>query len=195
VSRPAQEFALIISSLLHAVSIQSSSSTVARAVNDRLLPLTLYKVEKFVLSVEDDDAAHYLLEIAFRELGPAFHLYRVTNGTEAFKFLSHAEPFVDVPRPDLILSDLNLPGMDGIELLAKLQTDIALRTIPVVVISSSCLDSDRAKCLALGAKRFITKNSSFDQFRRQVDSRLPVVALAESQQSGQNTSIFAVHLL
>ena len=121
-------------------------------------------MQRFILSVDDDDASQYLLEIVFREIGLAFHLYRVSNGIEAFKFLSHAEPFVDVPRPDLILSDLNLPGMDGIELLAKLQADIALRTIPVVVVSSSRLDSDRTKCLALGAKHFITKNSSFEQF-------------------------------
>ena len=116
--------------------------------------------------MEDDDAAQCLLEIAFRELGPEFYLYRVTNGAEALKFLTHVAPFTNAPKPDLILSNLNMPGMSGIELLVKIQADESLKRIPVVVLSSSRLTSDRAECLAMGAKQFINKPDSYQDFIR-----------------------------
>jgi len=64
-------------------------------------------------------------------------------------------------RPHLILSNLNMPDMNGIELLSKLQASTEFRAIPVVIISSSRLTSDRAHCLALGAREFITKSADF----------------------------------
>ena len=117
-----------------------------------------------VLSVEDDDATHFLLDIAFQEMGPDFRLYRVTDALEALQFLSHTGPFTDSPRPDLILSNLNMPGMGGIELLRRIQNDNRWKDIPVVVFSSSKLESDRAKCLALGAKHYISKPAAYRDF-------------------------------
>ena len=112
--------------------------------------------------MEDDDAAHYILELAFRELGSNFHVHRVTDGLQALQFLTRAQPFTDAPRPDLVLSNLNMPGMTGIELLGELQKDERWKDIPVVVFSSSRLTADRAECLVRGAKEFITKPQNFD---------------------------------
>ncbi len=121
-------------------------------------------MQKSILSAEDDDGAQHLLELALREVAPEFRLYKVKHGTEALQFLNQAEPFTDVPKPDLVLLDLNMPRMGGLDLLREIQKDDVLRRIPVVVITSSRLASDSALCLALGAKHFISKSASYADF-------------------------------
>jgi CheY-like chemotaxis protein len=119
-------------------------------------------VGRIVLSVEDRDDAYRVLEIAFRELNLGIELCRATDGLEALSFLRRIEPFTNAPRPELILLNLNLPKMSGVEVLAAIRSDEALKDIPTVMFSSSALDADRAKCLALGARDFITKPFRFD---------------------------------
>ncbi len=121
-------------------------------------------MRRSILSVEDDDAAHHLLEIAIRETGAGFRVYRVKDGIEALRFLAKAEPFKDVPTPDLVLSDLNMPRMGGLDLLREMQKEDVLRKIPVVVISSSRSKSDSDQSLALGAKHFISKSPNYAEF-------------------------------
>lgn len=118
--------------------------------------------ERTVLSVEDDDAAFHLLEIAFHESQPAIHLIRVSDGEEALAFLARRGAFHDAPRPDLVLLNMNLPKKSGLEVLAEVAATESLRSIPIVVFTSSTLQSERARCLALGAQDFLTKPANFD---------------------------------
>jgi two-component system, chemotaxis family, response regulator Rcp1 len=121
-------------------------------------------VQKSILSAEDDEGAQHLLELALGEIVPEFRLYKVKHGAEALQFLNRAEPFTGVPEPDLVLLDLNMPRMDGLDVLREIRKDEGLRKIPVIIISSSRLASDSKRCLALGAKDFITKSASYAEF-------------------------------
>lgn len=120
--------------------------------------------ERVLLYVEDEDAAVFLLETALKEVGIQLKLYRVSDGEQALAFLRGAGAYEKAPRPDLILLDLNLPRKNGLEVLSEMQNDPRLRDIVVIVFTSSALSSDRRKSLALGAREYITKPSSFDGF-------------------------------
>jgi CheY-like chemotaxis protein len=120
--------------------------------------------ERVLLYVEDEDAAVFLLETALREAGIQLKLYRVSDGEQALAFLRGAGAYEKAPRPDLILLYLNLPRKNGLEVLSEMQNDPRLRDIVVIVFTSSALSSDRRKSLALGAREYITKPSSFDGF-------------------------------
>lgn len=133
--------------------------------------------ERVLLYVEDEDAAVFLLETALKEAGIQVQLYRVSDGEQAIAFLQHFGAYEKAPKPDLILLDLNLPRKNGLEVLSEMQSDELLRDIVVIVFTSSALSSDRRKSLALGAREYITKPSSFDGFVEAVKiacSRLPV---------------------
>ncbi len=119
---------------------------------------------RVILSVEDDSAAYFLIRSALQDLGLELELQRVENGEDALAFLKRRGDFINAPKPSLILLNMNLPRIGGPEVLAAMRIDESLRDIPVVVFSSSQLDADRAKCLALGAKQFITKPSNYDEF-------------------------------
>ena len=116
-----------------------------------------------VLAVEDDDAAYHLLKLAFEEVNRSLMLKRVVDDRQAMEFLCKLPPFERAERPDLILLNLNLPKMSGLEVLAAIRRDSSLNQIPVVVFTSSALDEDRAHCLALGAREFVTKPVDFDE--------------------------------
>jgi len=120
--------------------------------------------EKVILSVEDDPACYEILEMAFRQVGGNLRLYRVENGEEALNFLRGSPEYSDAPKPHLILLNINLPMISGFEVLQAIKDNPALASIPAVVFSSSDLDRDKAKCLALGARDFVTKPSDFDEF-------------------------------
>jgi CheY-like chemotaxis protein len=119
-------------------------------------------MSKTVLSIEDDDAVEMLLQIAFREIAGDFRLVRVQNGEEGLAFLRRTGRYTNEQRPDLVLLNVNMPGISGPEVLRQMRNDESLRDIPTVVFTSSHMDQDRAKCLALGAKNFISKPSSFE---------------------------------
>jgi CheY-like chemotaxis protein len=119
-------------------------------------------MSKTVLSIEDDDAVEMLLQIAFRETARDFRVVRVPNGEEGLAFLRRSGRYANAQRPDLVLLNVNMPGISGPEVLRQMKDDESLRDIPTVVFTSSNMDQDRAKCLALGAKDFISKPSSFE---------------------------------
>lgn len=129
---------------------------------------TLLEMRKVVLSVEDDDAAYFLISSAFHDLGPEVELHRVENGDAALEFLNRNGIYVNAPRPSLVLLDMNLPKQTGPEILARMERSDVLRNIPVVVFSSSRVETDRAKCLALGAKDFITKPNNYEAFKHAI---------------------------
>ena len=120
--------------------------------------------KRVLLYVEDEDAAVFLFEIALKEAEIDVDLYRVSDGEEALAFLSHSPRYEKAPRPNLILLDLNLPRKDGLEVLAEMFRSESLRQIPVIVFTSSSLAMDRKRSLALGARHYITKPSTFDGF-------------------------------
>lgn len=89
-------------------------------------------------------------------------LHRAKDGEEALARLRHSDKYPALPRPNLILLNLNLPKKSGMEVLADLRADPELSPIPVVIFTSSSLNVERAKCLALGAVDYITKPNNFD---------------------------------
>lgn len=123
-----------------------------------------------VLSVENDDAAFHLLKVAFQESQPAVRLVRASDGEGALEFLERRGRFQNAPRPDLVLLNMNLPKKSGLEVLAEVAANESLRSIPVVVFTSSSLYSERARCLALGAQDSITKPSNFEGLINAVNS-------------------------
>jgi CheY-like chemotaxis protein len=120
--------------------------------------------EKVILSVEDDDAAYYLLELAFGDVHGDYRLYRVEDGGEALGFLRRSGPYETMPKPNLVLLNLNMPRVSGFDVLEAIKNDATMQQIPCVVFSSSSLDKDKARCLALGARAFVTKPTDIDDF-------------------------------
>ena len=120
-----------------------------------------------LLYVEDEDAAAFLLETTLKESGLRVQLFRVSDGEQALAFLAKSGAYQKAPTPDLILLDLNLPRITGIQVLERLHSEGTDR-IPVTVFTSSRLASDRRNALALGAKDYIVKPSDLDGFMEAV---------------------------
>jgi chemotaxis family two-component system response regulator Rcp1 len=92
------------------------------------------------------------------------HVSVVEDGVEAMQFLRHQGPYAQAPRPDLIMLDLNLPRKDGREVLADIKTDDDLKTIPIVVLTTSRADQDILRAYQLNANCYINKPVDFNQF-------------------------------
>jgi CheY-like chemotaxis protein len=123
-----------------------------------------------LLYVEDEDGAAFLLETALQESGLPVQLFRVSDGEEALAFVNGTGPYSKAPKPSLILLDLNLPRLNGFEVLNHMRKDEELSSIPVIVFTSSSLPADKARSLALGAQDFITKPSNLDDFFKTVQT-------------------------
>ena len=117
-----------------------------------------------ILMVEDNRADVVLLKKAFEEENATECTLHVTsNGDDALSFLRQQGAFTKAPRPTLILLDLNLPGLDGREVLGDIKSDPELRSIPVIILSSSRSDNDVRACYDLHANAFMTKADDFDE--------------------------------
>jgi CheY-like chemotaxis protein len=123
-----------------------------------------------VLLVEDSPGDVRLTQEAFRDANSSVRLHVVSDGVEAMAFLRHEAPYVDAPRPDLILLDLNLPKMDGREVLSHIKKDAALKTISTVILTTSEAESDVAKSYQLQANCYLTKPPQLDEFENLVKS-------------------------
>ena len=123
-----------------------------------------------ILLVEDNPGDVRLTVEALREGRVANQLHVVEDGVEAMLFLRRAGRYADVPRPDLILLDLNLPRKDGREVLAELKQDADLRRIPVVVLTSSAAEQDIMQAYNLYANCYITKPVDLEQFLKIIRS-------------------------
>ncbi|MFB9904974.1 response regulator [Allokutzneria oryzae] len=117
-----------------------------------------------VLLVEDDPGDVLMTQEAFELHKIRNSLHVVADGVEALAFLRRAGPYVDAPRPGLILLDLNLPRKDGREVLAEIKADESLRTIPVVVLTTSEAEEDILRSYNLHANAYVTKPVDFHRF-------------------------------
>jgi CheY-like chemotaxis protein len=115
-----------------------------------------------ILLVEDDPADAALVEGALDAHPRPSELHVTGDGAEALAFLRHQDPYADAPRPDLILLDLNMPRMSGHEALQQIKTDPALRTIPVVVFTTSSLPEDVSDSYHAYANAYVTKPLDLD---------------------------------
>ncbi|MCX6135907.1 MAG: response regulator [Ignavibacteriales bacterium] len=117
-----------------------------------------------ILLVEDNPGDSRLAIEALKESKLRNNLHIVTDGMEAMDFLYKRGKYVQVPRPDLILLDLNLPKKDGREVLAEIKADPGLKRIPVVILTISKAEEDVLKTYNLHANCFITKPLDLSQF-------------------------------
>ena len=123
-----------------------------------------------VLLVEDSPGDVRLTQEAFREANVSIHLHVASDGVEAMEFLRKEKSHVDAPRPDLILLDLNLPRMDGRDVLAHIKADDNLKTIPTVILTTSDAEADIVKSYQLQANCYLSKPVEFDAFESLVKS-------------------------
>lgn len=117
-----------------------------------------------VLLVEDNPGDVRLTKEAFKEGKIAVNLSVVMDGVEATKYLNKEGEYADVPTPDLILLDLNLPKKDGREVLQDIKTDPKLKRIPVVILTTSNAEQDIMHSYDLHANCYINKPVDFDKF-------------------------------
>lgn len=116
-----------------------------------------------ILLVEDDVGDVVLTREAFERTKLANPLHVVNDGTNALRFLRRQPPYQYVPRPGLVLLDLNLPRMDGRAVLAELRADPELRDIPVAVLTASAAEEDIVRSFGLRANAYIIKPVDFDR--------------------------------
>jgi CheY-like chemotaxis protein len=125
-----------------------------------------------VLLVEDDPGDVLMTREAFADNKLSNALHVVGDGASAMEFLHKRGIFVNAPTPDLMLLDLNLPRMDGRQVLAAVKGDPLLRQIPVVVLTTSEAEEDVLRSYELHANAYVTKPVDFDRFIevvRQID--------------------------
>jgi two-component system response regulator len=123
-----------------------------------------------ILLVEDNPGDARLTAIALERSKIIVNLNVVTDGGKAMAYLNREGEYAKVPWPDLILLDLNLPIMDGREVLADIKSNPKLKHIPVVVLTTSDAEEDIVKTYALHANCFITKPVDLNQFIKVVSS-------------------------
>jgi two-component system response regulator len=117
-----------------------------------------------VLLVEDSPGDVRLTREAFKDAKVHINLSVASDGAEAIAFLKREGKYADVPRPDLILLDLNLPKKDGREVLAEIKESPALLSIPVVVLTTSASEADILRSYRLHANCYITKPVGLEGF-------------------------------
>jgi two-component system response regulator len=130
--------------------------------------MDLHMIE--ILLVEDNPGDADLARESLVACKIKNNLHVVNDGEKAMLFLRKEPPYGNVPRPDIVLLDLNLPRKDGREVLAEIKQDDNLKRIPVVILTSSQADEDILKSYNLHANCYITKPLDFSQFTKVVQS-------------------------
>ena len=117
-----------------------------------------------ILLVEDNPGDVRLTQQALAGAKMTNNLHVVLDGEQAMQFLRRDAQYAEVPTPDLILLDLNLPKKDGLEVLAEIKQDPALRRIPIVILTTSEAERDILQTYYMHANCYITKPVDLDQF-------------------------------
>ena len=123
-----------------------------------------------VLLVEDSPGDVRLTQEAFRDAKTSINLHVASDGVAAMAFLRHVGDHIRAPRPDFILLDLNLPKMDGREVLAHIKEDDNLKTIPTIILTTSEAEVDILKSYQLQANCYINKPVQLEAFEAIVKS-------------------------
>ena len=123
-----------------------------------------------ILLIEDSPGDIRLTREAFRDAAQPVNLHVANDGVEAIAFLRREGDHAHAPRPDFILLDLNLPKMDGREVLALIKQDQELKTIPTIILTTSEADADVLRSYQLQANAFLTKPVQVDAFENLVKS-------------------------
>ncbi len=119
-----------------------------------------------ILVIEDNPADVQLLRLALNETGLAYELTVIDDGAEALRYVHREGKYAAMPKPDLVVLDLNLPKKSGMEVLAALRGNKELSNTPVAVVTSSAAPLERAQVEGLRVERFITKPPDLDDFLR-----------------------------
>jgi CheY-like chemotaxis protein len=117
-----------------------------------------------VLLVEDSPGDVRLTKEAFRTANDSVRLHVATDGVDAMAFLNREGVYADAPRPDLTLLDLNMPRMDGRQVLARIKSDESLKTIPTVILTTSTADEDIVSSYRLHANCYFSKPVQLEDF-------------------------------
>jgi len=117
-----------------------------------------------ILLVEDNEGDVEMTKLAFRDSTPVCHISVANHGMEALDFLHKRGQFTNAPTPQLILLDLNMPRMDGKRFLEVVKTEVELKAIPVIVLTSSQSPSDIRACYDRHASCYVVKPFDVDQF-------------------------------
>jgi CheY-like chemotaxis protein len=117
-----------------------------------------------VLLVEDDPGDALIVQEAFEHYKIRNTLHVVTDGEQALRFVRQEGEFADAPRPGLIMLDLNLPRVSGLEVLAELKADPNLRVIPVVILTTSRAEEDVLRSYSLHANAYVSKPVELEAF-------------------------------
>jgi two-component system, chemotaxis family, response regulator Rcp1 len=127
-------------------------------------------MHRTVLLVEDSPGDVRLTQEAFRDADPSIELHVATDGVEAMAFLRREGIHAEATRPDFILLDLNLPKMDGREVLALIKGDDDLKTIPTVILTTSDAQADIMTSYQLRANCYLSKPVQLEEFEGLVKS-------------------------
>jgi two-component system, response regulator len=123
---------------------------------------------QLILFIEDSDDDFYATQRAFKKAGLKNPIHRCTNGDQAVDYLFHRGEFSDLSQPfhlpGIILLDLNLPGLDGREVLRQVKEDPKLRKIPVIVLTTSNAEKDIEQCYQDGANSYVQKPVGLHDF-------------------------------
>ena len=119
---------------------------------------------KLILLVEDDEGDQLLTREALAETDSPLEAVMVSDGEEALDYLRRKGEHADAARPDLIVLDLNMPKINGQRLSEIVKQDPALRTIPIVILSTSDYEEDVAKGYHASVNSYVRKPTDFDEF-------------------------------
>jgi CheY-like chemotaxis protein len=124
--------------------------------------------KKFQIIVADDDLDDQeMIKLAFLNTNAAFEVIPVYNGLQLMDYLLHRESYKHITDyPDLIILDLNMPVMDGFEVLQEVHVQKDLKDVPIYILSTSWQDRDKQKAISLGARGFYTKPVSLKELKR-----------------------------
>jgi CheY-like chemotaxis protein len=129
-----------------------------------------HPIPRHVLLVDDSAGDVRLTREAFRDANSTVVIHVANDGVDAMAFLHRENPHGAAPRPDLILLDLNLPRMDGREVLAQVKADEELKTIPTIILTTSDAQADIIRSYELQANGYVSKPAGLDEFEELIRS-------------------------